>query len=136
MDNIFRDGGVSPHVGPFIDFADVGSLLTNAGFTLPTIDIDTINLSYPNAMVLMEHLQRMGESSANIGKRQRVSIDTFLATASIYQDTFPIDGIDDGHDEEVKATIQVIYAIGWTPHESQQKPKKRGSATQKIGIIN
>ena len=31
---IERDGGVSPHVGPFVDFSDVGSLLSAAGFQL------------------------------------------------------------------------------------------------------
>ena len=35
----FPDGGVSTHIGPFIDFEDVGSLLTNAEFTLSTVDI-------------------------------------------------------------------------------------------------
>ena len=26
-----RDGGVSPHVGPFVDFSDIGSLMGSAG---------------------------------------------------------------------------------------------------------
>jgi len=55
------DGGVSLHVGPFVDFSDVGSLLTNAGLALMTVNMDTILLLYPNAMVFMDHLQRMGE---------------------------------------------------------------------------
>ena len=31
---IEREGGVSPHVGPFVDFSDVGSLLSAAEFQL------------------------------------------------------------------------------------------------------
>ena len=87
-----RDGGVSTHVGPFVDFADVGTLLTAAGFTLPTVDIDTIKLGYPNAMVLMEHLQRMGEGNACASRRgtttdagdstgPRMGVDAFLSAA-------------------------------------------------------
>merc|ERR1719491_557113 len=79
-----RDGGVSPHVGPFVDFSDVGSLLTNAGFDLTTIDIDTIRLGFPNGMVAMEHLQRMGESNACLNRRPSMSSDSFLSAACIY----------------------------------------------------
>lgn len=130
-----RDGGVSTHVGPFVDFADVGTLLTAAGFTLPTVDIDTIKLGYPNAMVLMEHLQRMGEGNACASRRtDRISADMFLSAACVYDEMFKLE-IDDGvHDDEsIEASIQIIYAIGWTPDESQQKPLERGSATRKIG---
>ena len=44
-----REGGVGAHVGPFVELSDVGSLMQNAGFALPTIDIDTVKISYPNA---------------------------------------------------------------------------------------
>jgi Methylase involved in ubiquinone/menaquinone biosynthesis len=129
-----RDGGVGPHVGPFVDFADVGSILTNAGFNLTTIDIDTIKLGFPNAMVCMEHLQRMGESNACLNRRPSMSVDTFLASACMYDEMYPLDDGDDS-EKSVEATIQVIYGIGWKPHDSQPKPKERGSATRKIGDV-
>ena len=125
-----RDGGVSPHIGPFVELSDTGALLQRAGFALPTLDIDTMRIAYPSAPVLMEHLQRMGESNAGLKRRDRVSLDTFLASSCIYESQFGVDGHD-----EIEATLQIIYAIGWTPHESQQKPKERGSATHKIGDI-
>ena len=140
-----RDGGVSTHVGPFVDFADVGTLLTAAGFTLPTVDIDTIKLGYPNAMVLMEHLQRMGEGNACASRRgtttnagdstgPRMGADAFLSAACIYDSMYKLE-VDDGvyDNDSVEASVQIIYAIGWTPHESQQKPLERGSATRKVG---
>ena len=129
-----RDGGVSPHVGPFVDFSDVGNLLTNAGFNLTTIDIDTIRLGFPNAMVCMEHLQRMGENNACLSRRPKMSADTFLASACIYDDMFQLEG-QDPHEKDIEATVQVIYGIGWTPHESQPKPKERGSGTSRIGDV-
>mmetsp|Transcript_7317 Transcript_7317/g.9305 ORF Transcript_7317/g.9305 Transcript_7317/m.9305 type:complete len:411 (-) Transcript_7317:40-1272(-) len=134
-----REGGVSSHVGPFVDFSDVGSLLSNAGFNLTTIDVDTIKLGYPNSMVLMEHLQRMGESNACLNRRRNVNVDTFLASACLYDKMYPLqdDDDDDGDDEgAIEATVQIIYGIGWVPHESQPKPKARGSATHKVGDVN
>jgi NADH dehydrogenase [ubiquinone] 1 alpha subcomplex assembly factor 5 len=32
-----REGGFSPHISPFVQLSDVGSLLTRAGFTITTI---------------------------------------------------------------------------------------------------
>uniref|UniRef100_A0A0D9XXR0 Methyltransferase domain-containing protein n=1 Tax=Leersia perrieri TaxID=77586 RepID=A0A0D9XXR0_9ORYZ len=49
--------------------------------------------------------------------------DTALATAAIYQSMF---GLEDG---TIPATFQVIYMTGWKEHPSQQKAKRRGSAT-------
>lgn len=127
-----REGGVSPHVGPFVELSDVGSLLQRAGFALPTLDVDTMKIAYPNAGVLMEHLQRMGENNASVKRRERTSLETFIATACLYDQMFPLEG-SHGVEEAIEASIQVIYAIGWTPHESQPLPKERGSAEYKVG---
>ena len=141
-----RDGGVSPHVGPFVDFSDVGSLLSNAGFNLTTVDVDTVKIGYPNAMVLMEHLQRMGENNVSLARKPFMSADTFLAASCIYDQLYPLveDNDGDGHDKDrdddeeeqgIEATAQIIYGIGWVPHESQPQPKKRGSAKHKLGDV-
>ncbi len=140
-----REGGFSTHVGPFVDVSDVGSLLSNAGFNLTTVDVDTITVGYPNAMVLMEHLQRMGENNVGLNKREHVSVDTFLAGGCIYDEMFPLKDDNDGgsvdetdetaRSTSIEATVQIIYGIGWVPHQSQQKPKTRGSATHKVGDI-
>lgn len=36
-------------------------------------------------------------------------------------------------DGTIQATFQVIYMIGWAPHESQPKPKRRGSGQVRGG---
>jgi len=132
-----REGGISPHIHPMVDVSDVGNLLSSAGFQLPTIDVDTISVGYSDSFLLMEHLQRMGENNASLASTRRsknISIDTLLASASIYQHLFPVD--DKNICDEIEASIQVVYAIGWTPHKSQQKPLERGSATHKFGNTN
>ncbi|CAM9125654.1 unnamed protein product, partial [Discosporangium mesarthrocarpum] len=116
-----REGGQSVHTSPSAHVADCGNLLLSAGFSLPTVDQDTIRISYPNAFVLMEHLQVMGEGNASLNRRIGVSRDTFIAAAAAYQEIY---GEPDG---TVEATFQVVYMIGWSPHESQPTPKRRGS---------
>ena len=48
-----------------------------ARFTLPTIDVDTITISYPDAFSLMEHLSFMGEGTA--GKSLLFSLDGYIS---------------------------------------------------------
>merc|ERR1719203_728790 len=84
----------------------------------------------------MEHLQRMGEGNACMNRKERTSLDTLLASSILYQEMFPLEeefGYSDEKDQTIQASVQVIYAIGWSPHESQQKPLKRGSGTLKVG---
>jgi NADH dehydrogenase [ubiquinone] 1 alpha subcomplex assembly factor 5 len=130
-----REGGVGAHVGPYVNLSDVGSLLQNAGFALPTIDIDTVKISYPNAPVLMEHLQRMGEGNASLRRRDHTGTDIFLAASCIYDEMFPMESEQEGEENDVEASAQVISAIGWSPHISQQTPEKRGTATHRVGEI-
>ena len=107
-----REGGIFPHIHPMVDVSDVGNLLLSAGFQLPTTDVDTISVGYSDSFLLMEHLQRMGENNASLASTKRsknISIDTLLASASIYQHLFPVD--DKNICDEIEASIQVVYAI-------------------------
>lgn len=52
-----RCGGISPHVSPFAEIRDIGSLLTTAGFTMLTIDTDEIVVGYPSIFELMWDLK-------------------------------------------------------------------------------
>lgn len=121
-----RQGGISPHISPFANIPDAGNLLQGAGFTLCTVDTDYIEVHYPNAFVLMEHLQNMGENNAVISKGRPATRDSLLAAASIYQSMYA------NPDGSVPATFQVIYMIGWAPHDSQPKPLRRGTAQHSL----
>ncbi len=127
----------------------MGSLLTGTGFRLPTIDVDEIQIGYPNMMVLMEHLGRMGEGNASVNRRDRVGLGTFLGGACMYRELYPVESQDEWEDryksdgtcesereEGVVASAQIIYGIAWKEHESQQKPLERGSATRKMSEIS
>ncbi|RLN45123.1 hypothetical protein BBJ29_008089 [Phytophthora kernoviae] len=121
-----RMGGISAHISPFMNVADAGNLLTSTGFNLCTVDTDYIQVDYPNAFVLMEHLRGMGENHAVQSRGPPATRESLLAAASVYQSMF---GQPDG---TVPATFQVVYLIGWSPHGSQQQPLRRGSAQHSL----
>ena len=95
---------------------------------------------YADAFVLMDELQRMGEANAATGRRDRVGRDTLVAAAAAYHALYsepPPDAPDADAAAQlaarvVPATFQVIYMIGWAPHEQQQQPDRRGSASKSM----
>ncbi|MCO5553694.1 hypothetical protein L7F22_007220 [Adiantum nelumboides] len=108
------------------DSRDIVSLLSRAGFNIPTVDTDEIEVNYPSIFELMSDLQDMGESNAVIHRRTLLKRDTLLSASAIYP---LMHGHEDG---SVPATYSMIYMVGWKPDPSQRKPLKRGGATQSM----
>ncbi|KAG0000233.1 hypothetical protein BGZ79_006170 [Entomortierella chlamydospora] len=102
-----REGGISPRVSPMADSRDLGSLLSRAGFTLTTVDVDEVTVNYPSAIELMEDLRAMGESNAVIGRRGLLKRDTMIAASAIYKEMY---GNPDG---TIPATFQILYMANW-----------------------
>lgn len=116
-----RKGGTSQHASPMALASDMAALMQAANFALPTVDVDTIQIGYPDLFTLMEHLYRMGESSASYHRSVSVGKDTMIAAAAIYDELY---GLEDG---TIPATFEIINMIGWKPHSSQPKACRRGS---------
>lgn len=114
-------GGVSPRISPFMTVQDAGALLQRAGFALPVVDTDRITVTYENAFKLMQELKGMGEGNI-LSKRFRglTSQRLMMETARIYQEKFS------DNRGRITVTFDIIYMMGWAPHESQQKPLKPG----------
>ncbi|XP_025764206.1 arginine-hydroxylase NDUFAF5, mitochondrial isoform X3 [Oreochromis niloticus] len=125
-----REGGFSPHISPYTAVTDLGNLLGQAGFNMLTVDIDDIQVHYPGIMEVMTDLQGMGESNCAWNRKSLLHRDTILAAAAIYKEMY---GSEDG---SIPATFEILYMIGWKPHESQAKPAKRGSATVSFGDLS
>ncbi|TKY87058.1 hypothetical protein EX895_003735 [Sporisorium graminicola] len=126
-----REGGISPRISPMADTRDMASLLSRAGFTIPTVDVDEVSVGYPSMYELMHDLRDMGESNAVINRRGQLRRDTMLAAGAIYQS---LHGHEEGsgEGEGVPATFQLIFLIGWSPAPTQPKPLKRGSAKSSL----
>ncbi len=116
-------GGVSPRVSPFVDVRDAGNLLSRAGFALPVVDAENIEVTYENALKLMSDLRAMGETNA-VSERSRKPLrqETLLRAAEIYKGRFS------NERGRIVATFQIVTLTAWAPHASQQQPLRPGSA--------
>ena len=121
------EGGVSPHVAPFIDVRQMGALLQRAGLALPVTDVDRLTVRYSSAFTLMAELRRMGAANA-LNERRRTPLRraTLLRMAEIYAKRFA------DRDGKIRATFEIVWLSGWAPHESQQKPLRPGSAQTRL----
>lgn len=119
-------GGAGPRVSPFADLQDIAGLLQRAGFALPAADRDVVTVRYGEPMRLLADLRAMGETSALRERNPRALSRRILARAfAIYGERYSEDG-------RVRATFEILTATGWSPHESQQKPLKPGSAKMRL----
>lgn len=68
----------------------------------------------------------MGENNAARNRKLNLKKDTLFAASAIYDQLYGKVKDEDGS-RYVPATFQIIYMVGWKPHESQPKPIQRGS---------
>ena len=116
-----RDGGVSPHVSPFLTGPTMADLLSNSGFNFPTVDVDKFTFYWDTAFHLMEYLQMIGESNVLMGRREHVGRDVIAATAAVYDRLWYEEGMG------VQSTFEVVHGVGWSPHPSHVDSSERGS---------
>jgi SAM-dependent methyltransferase len=121
------EGGVSPRVAPFADVRDLGALLQRAGFALPVTDVDRITVRYATPLRLLRDLRRMGAANPLV-ERRRVPLrrTTLMRAMEVYAARFA------DPDGKVRASFDIIWLLGWSPHESQQKPLQPGSAKKRL----
>lgn len=120
-------GGMSPRVFPFADKPQMGALLQRAGFALPVIDSDVLTVTYKDIFALMHDLRRLGETNIIKKRSLRNPGKAFFAEAArYYQERFS------DKNGQIMASFELIYMIGWAPHESQQKPLRPGSARKRL----
>ena len=120
-------GGMSARISPFADMQQMGALMQRAGFALPVVDSEKIQVSYENVTKLMHDLRYMGEANALVNRSQRPLTKNYLDKLNKYYETHFT-----GDDGRLEATFEVIFISGWSPHDSQQKPLRPGSAEKRL----
>lgn len=119
--------GAGPRVSPFADLRDLGALLQRAGFALPVVDCDRIEVTYPDALALMHDLRAMGESNAVLERRKGFSRRATLAAAAArYADLYA------RADGRIPATFELVTLTAWAPHETQPRALRPGSAAHRL----
>lgn len=120
-------GGASPRVAPFADVRDLGGLLQRAGFNLPVADTERTTVRYREFDTLIADLRAAGETNALADRARKPLRRDVLATSLAHYKS--------NHAEEdgrLRTTFDIVYLTGWTPHESQQKPLRPGSAKVRL----
>lgn len=122
-----EEGGAGPRVSPFADVRDLGGLLQRAGFALPVVDSDTLEVTYGDALALMRDLRAMGEANAVHERRRGFTRRATLArAAALYAERFA------RADGRIVASFQLVTLTAWAPHEAQQRPLRPGSAAHRL----
>ena len=124
------EGGISPRVAPFADVRELGALLQRAGFALPVIDNERLVVRYDSVFALMRDLRRMGATNVLRERRRKpLKRATLQRMTEIYAERFS------DADGRLRASFEIVWLSGWAPHESQQKPLRPGSATQRLADV-
>ena len=114
------EGGAAPRVHPQIDVRAAGDLLGRAGFALPVVDAQPVDVRFPSLMALVRDLRAMGGTNLLTARSRRPLGRHGLAAA-----------IADFEDGEGKTTerFEILHLLGWAPAPDQPRPARRGSGT-------
>ncbi len=123
-------GGVSLRVAPMIGVREMGSLLQRAGLALPVTDSDRLMLRYAGPLALLREIKAFGFANPLIERRKTFTSGRMLAAVvAQYQ------GSNADADGRVRASLDLLWALAWKPHESQPQPMKPGSATMSLAAV-
>ncbi len=120
-------GGISPRIAPFADVRDLGGLLQRAGFALPVADVERTVVRYRDLRTLFADLRAMGETNVLVERDHKPLPRSVLASALEHYASRYADP-----DGRLRTTFDIVYLTGWSPHESQPKALKPGSAVARL----
>jgi len=120
------NGNATLRIDPFGEIRQIGSLLQRAGFALPVVDSEVLTVRYSCLKKLIIDLRAMGATSSLNSNRSFGPRNLFEKTEKIYRERYQ------DPDGKLRATFEIIFISGWSPHKSQQQPLKPGSAKNKL----
>jgi malonyl-CoA O-methyltransferase len=96
------------HVGRFIDMHDIGDILVHAGFADPVMDMETLTVTYGDAISLMRDLKAIGAHNVTAGRPRgmmgRQRWQRMLAALEATR-----------RDGRLPASFEVVYGHAWKP---------------------
>lgn len=123
-------GGISPRISPFVDIRDAGGLLQRAGFALPVVDSERLEVHYTHPLKLLHELRRMGQTNALTQSQKTFTpCSLIMRMAEYYMQNFETE------DGRVRATFELLTLTAWKPHASQQKPLRPGSGKMHLSLL-
>ena len=120
------EGGAAPRIHPQIDVRAAGDLLTRAGFALPVVDVESIDVRFSSMRQLVADLRAMGATNVLASRSKRPIGRYGLAAAAAAFEAAA------GPDGKVTERFEILHLLGWAPAPDQPKPARRGSATASL----
>jgi len=112
-------GVATPHVHPRIDPPALTGLLSAAGFDMPVVDVDRVQVSYGSLRGLLRDLR--GMAATNIlseRSRKALSRPAFAAAERAFSQA--------GDGERTPESFEILHFAAWTPGPSGQPPGGHG----------
>jgi hypothetical protein len=101
-------GAASPHAHPRIEPAALTHLLASAGFAMPVVDVDRVQVRYRSLADLVRDLRSMGATNIlNARSRRPLSRAAVNSAAEQF-----LSGAEGGRVEE---TFEILHFAAWTP---------------------
>ena len=94
------------HVNHFTDMHDVGDALVRAGLSEPVLDVDRMQVTYPDAVALMRDLKAIGAHNVTAGRPRGLLGRARLKRMQLAYEAFRRDG-------RLPATYEVVYGVAW-----------------------
>lgn len=121
-------GGLAPHIYPMANYTQAAGLLSRAGLNQPVVDTDRFTVSYGKLETLISDLRDLGETNVLKERPDTVLTQNYWAQfKKNYQKMFSRE------DGKLNCSFEILWLTGWSPHKSQQKPLKPGSANIHLG---
>lgn len=99
-------GAASPHVHPRVEPGALAQLLSQAGFTMPVVDVDRVAVSYPCLRALVRDLRGMAATNILSARPRRPLGKNALAAAEHDFKDRP---------EPTVESFELIHFAAWTP---------------------
>lgn len=110
--------GASPRIHPQIDVRAAGDLLTRAGFVLPVVDAEAVDVRFGSLLALVSDLRAMAATNILAARARRPLLRPGLAAALAEF------GRHAGQDGKTTERFEILHLIGWAPTPDQPKPPR------------
>ena len=101
-------GAATPHVHPRLEPAGLSSLLTGAGFAMPVVDVDRVQVTYASFRDLVRDLRAMGATNILTSRSRRSLSRAAVAAAERHFKSAARDG-------RSAERFELLHFAAWTP---------------------
>jgi malonyl-CoA O-methyltransferase len=116
------------HVNRFTDMHEVGDALAGVGLAEPVLDVDRLEVTYPDTLSLMRDLKAIGAHNVTAGRPR-----TLLGRSRLERMSQAYEAFRRG--DRLPATYEVIYGASWGAAGRPASPAQGGVAVIAPGSI-